>query len=263
MRTTCTAIAKSTGMACRKKAFPGSRYCLYHVEPVPLLLGGLVGAVLSLIVAEGFRAVVPSAETRQLIAARRETSDLKKDFTGREQRLSSQVGTLLKGNEALQKLLDPFKSVATRRFPELETDAALAKLATEVDLQRDELNSIRRYTQVSKLNIIGTTGTVLPPLTEETGISRMLKGTFTIANDSASWSCDAVTTAKFQEVIAKFPDFPFTYYALATCLRQRGDGSWKRYATKAIEILKNTTKIDGHHPSHDQALRELEQALGL
>jgi hypothetical protein len=109
MRANCSAIANSTGAACRKKVLPGSRYCLFHVERVPLLLGGLVGAVLSLIVAQGFRAFVPSAETRQLTAARSETSE-------REQRLSLKVDTLLKGNEALQKLLDPFKEMATRRF---------------------------------------------------------------------------------------------------------------------------------------------------
>ncbi|MBI2182284.1 MAG: hypothetical protein HYU31_15880, partial [Deltaproteobacteria bacterium] len=112
-----------------------------------------------------------------------------------------------------------------------------------------------------KLNIIGTTGTVAPPLKEETNISRMLEGTFTVANDRASYPCNPSTIAKFQEVIAKVPDFPFSYYAMASCLRQRGDSSWKGYAMKAVDILENTTIIDGHHPSHDQVLRELNLAL--
>ena len=213
-------------------------------------------------VAEGYRAVVPSDESKQLVAARRETSDLKQAFTEREERLSSQVGALLKGNEALQKLLRPFDELATLRFPRLDTEAALARLAADVEDQRKELTTIRRYTQVSKLNSIGTTGTVRPPLTEETGISRLLEGAFTIADDRANYSCDSTAIAKFQEVIAKFPDFPFSYATLASCLRSRGDGSWKDYARRAIEILKNTTRIDGHHRSHDQVLRELQQALG-
>ena len=263
MPKTCSAIAKSTGTICHKRALPGSRYCFFHVDRGPLLLAGMVGAILSLMVSEAYRALVPSAESRQLAAARLETSELRSAFTKREESLSSQMDTLVKGNEALQKVLDPFKEVATRRFPQMETDAALAKLADELDLQRKALNAIRRYTQISKLNIIGTTGTVAFPLRETTGISRMLEGTFTVANDSASYSCYPATIAKFQEVIAKFPDFPFSYYALATCLNQRGDNSWKGYAMKAVEILENTTTIDGHHPSHDQVLRELKLALHL
>jgi len=225
-------------------------------------LAGVVGAVLSLFVTEVYRSAVPSAETQLLVAARRETSDLKKSFTERQERLSVQVDALLKGNESLKKLLDPFQKVANIKFPQLDTETALAKLAAEVDLQRKELNTIRRYTQVSKLNIIGTTGTVRPPLTEETDISRLLEGTFTISNNQASYSCNAATIAKFQEVITRFPDFPFSYYALASCLRLRSDASWKGLARKALGILKNTTTIDGHHPSHDQVLRELEQTLG-
>jgi hypothetical protein len=174
----------------------------------------------------------------------------------REKDLSSQM-------QALQKRLEPFIEVATRRFPQMETQAALAKLAAEVHLQRKELNAIQRYTEVSKLNFVGTTGTVAPPLKEETGVSRALEGTFTIDNDRARYSCDPAAIAKFKEVIAKFPDFPFSYYAVAFCLKPRGDTSWRGFATKAVEILKNTTTIDGHHPNHDQALRELTQALHL
>lgn len=262
MPRTCTAIAKSTGTACQNRAIPRSHYCLFHVDR-SLLVAGLVGAFLSLMVFEGYRAVVPSPESRQLAEAKWETSNLKKAFTEREERLSSQMDALVKGNETLQKLLDPFKKVATRRFPQLQTEAALAKLADEVDLQRKQLNAIQRYTQVSKLNFIGTTGTVAPPLKEETRISRMLEGTFSIDNDRAHYSCDPATLGKFHEVIGKFPDFPFTYHALAFCLGQRGDNSWKDYAMKAVEILENTTTIDGHHSSHDQTLRELKLALHL
>ncbi|MEK7409289.1 MAG: hypothetical protein AAB225_29855, partial [Acidobacteriota bacterium] len=180
---------------------------------------------------------MPSAESQQLAAARRETSDLKQTFTERQERLSSQVDALLKGNDALQKLLDPFKKMATRRFPQLDTEAALAKLAAQVDLQRKGLNTIRRYTEVSRLNFIGTTGMAGAGLEEETPISRMLEGTFTVDNNRSRFSCDSAAILKFQEVVGKFPDFPFSYYALAFCLSQRGDKSWKGYATKAVEIL--------------------------
>src|SRR4029077_17183339 len=99
MRTSGSAIANSTGGECRKKSVPGSRYCIFHVDRGPILLAGVVGAVLSLFVSEVYRSAVPSAETQLLVAARRETSDLKKSFTERQERLSVQVDALLKGNE--------------------------------------------------------------------------------------------------------------------------------------------------------------------
>jgi phosphoribosyl 1,2-cyclic phosphodiesterase len=30
---------------------------------------------------------------------------------------------------------------------------------------------------------------------------------------------------------------------------------------QAVEILKRTTTIEGHHPNHDQALQELSKAI--
>ncbi|MSP40264.1 MAG: hypothetical protein EXR70_17380 [Deltaproteobacteria bacterium] len=167
----------------------------------------------------------------------------------------------MKGNESLQRLLNPFRKAATRKFPQIETEAALAKLAQEVDLQRQELDVIRQYTEISKLNFIGTTGTAGHGLKEETGISRVLEGAYTTDNVRSQYSCDSVALAKFQEVIAKFPTFPFSYYALAFCLRQRDDKFWQGYAMKAIEILDKTTRIDGHHRNHEQALREIRAAL--
>ena len=180
----------------------------------------MIGAILSLIVSEFYRTIFPSVESQQLIEAQKETSNLKRVFTEREQQLSSQMDALVKGNDALQKMLEPFRKVAIRRFPQMETESALAKLAIEVDVQRKELNAIRRYTQVSKLNFIGTTGTAVPPLKEETGISRMLEGTFSLEDNRARFACDPTTVGKLQQAIAQFPDFPFSYYALAFCLNK-------------------------------------------
>src|SRR5262245_8857965 len=73
----CSAVARSTGAGCQKRAVPGSRYCLFHIERAALLLGGIIGAGLSLVVSEGYRIVVPSSESRQLANARRETGALR------------------------------------------------------------------------------------------------------------------------------------------------------------------------------------------
>jgi len=66
---------------------------------------------------------------------------------------------------------------------------------------------------------------------------------------------------KFRAVVQSYPKFPLSYYALYVCLNRQGDASWRDYAAKAQEILKLTTTIDGHHPSHDGFLRELDQNL--
>lgn len=139
--------------------------------------------------------------------------------------------------------------------------ALLTPLQDEVSGQRKELDAIREYTEISKLNFIGTTGRVLPPLTEETPISRMLEGAFAVDNNQARALCDSVAIGKYEAVIVAQPKFPFSYYALAICHRSRGDTAWRSYATKATEILKKTTTIDGHHSGHDLALHDLEQLL--
>lgn len=131
----------------------------------------------------------------------------------------------------------------------------------EVTTLQTQLDTIRNYTEVSKLNFVGKTGTVTPPLLEETGVSRMLAGTYTITENHSRYICDQTAIEKFHEVISRYPSFPFSYYALAFCLTRREDSSWRGFAIKAVEILQRTITIDGHHPNHDQALRELRELL--
>lgn len=170
----------------------------------------------------------------------------------------------------LQKGVDILNAILKQNDAQMmsKLDAVLALLAPlkdEVALQRKELNAVQQYTQVSKLNIIGKTGSVRPPLSEETGISRMLEGAFRIEDvngeEHATASCDAAAIQKFRDVIQAYPKFPFSYSALAFCLRGQGDHSWMDYATRAADILRITTTIDGHHSSQDLILRELDKAL--
>jgi len=45
---------------------------------------------------------------------------------------------------------------------------------------------------------------------------------------------------------------------MAVCLRERNDPRWREYASKALDILRKTTILDGHHKHHDEAKREIE-----
>lgn len=143
--------------------------------------------------------------------------------------------------------------------------ALLAPLKDQVTLQRKELNALQQYTEVSKLNVMGKPGIVRLPLTEETPISRILEGSFVLQDldgtEHANISCDAAAIQKFHGVVESYPKFPFSYYALAFCLKRQHDPSWRDYAIRAVEIFKITITIDGHHRSHDMTLNELAQAL--
>ncbi len=114
MKKTCNAVALSTGDQCKKRPLPGSRYCYFHVDKVPLLLTALLGAVLSLIVAEVYRSFVPSEESRRLAS--------------------------------VEAKLEPFVEVAKSRFPQLETEAALQRL-------REELDEVRRLAEPPEMRL--------------------------------------------------------------------------------------------------------------
>lgn len=158
MRVTCGAIAKSTLAQCRLRAIPGSKYCLFHVEHLPLLYGAIVVALLGLALSLAWSRVVPSAESRQLKDAQTEVLNLRrqvrgvseqlnKEETRAEARATEQTAQLqaeqaraearsleLTGHIArLEARLDPFLQLASSRFPKLPEDDALAKLRAELD----------------------------------------------------------------------------------------------------------------------------------
>lgn len=92
---------------------------------------------------------------------------------------------------------------------------------------------------------------------EATPISKLLEGTFAIEGDKATPKCNAESLKKFQRVVEQHPAFPFSHYALAACLRERGDAAWRVHATAAVVILEQTTAIANHHKNHDQILAKL------
>lgn len=135
----CSAIARSTNEACRRWRIPGSRYCIYHVERGPILIAGIIGAVLSLIVAETYHKMVPSAESRQLTAAREETAAFRKQID----HLRARIDEEQKGSVDREKLhlaqvtelnarLDPFIRSAKAKYPNMDVDQALEHLRGEM-----------------------------------------------------------------------------------------------------------------------------------
>jgi Ca2+/Na+ antiporter len=142
--------------------------------------------------------------------------------------------------------------------------AAMIYIAVSSYHLESAVTSLKEYSSVACLDALGNPSGFGygGDLKYNSPLTRMLEGTFNEKSDQLHMSRDQEAEAKYRAVIKKFPKFPFAYYFLALCLRDRGDPCWRDYATKAIVILEKTTTIDGHHRHHDEVLRRLRDYLG-
>jgi len=122
--------------------------------------------------------------------------------------------------------------------------------------------TLRDYGHIAELNCLGKTGMAGVGLYESpTPLSRLLENAWVSKNGKWYASCDSVARNRFETVIKDFPKFPFSYYAIAVCLRSVQDERWKDYAEKATAILEKTSAISKHTVDHDEALKALERYL--
>jgi hypothetical protein len=128
---------------------------------------------------------------------------------------------------------------------------------------KNEVSSVRDFSYIATLSFSGTSD--LPDsgvLSLVTELARMVAGIFQyVEPEQYVPNCSDEALERARSTIAKYPKFPFTYYALAVCLRDRGDNEWRTYASQAMQILEKTSKIDGHHWSHNVALNNLRDIL--
>jgi hypothetical protein len=122
---------------------------------------------------------------------------------------------------------------------------------------------IRDYSAVATLDALGNPPGAGPgsDIKFQNELTSMLEGTFSIAHGKIQMRRDHQAEAQYREVIAKFPDFPFGYYYLALCLRERRDPQWREHAQRAVDILLLTTQINGHNRNHDEILSKLNSWL--
>lgn len=157
--------------------------------------------------------------------------------------------------QRLETQLTPFKTIALEKFTGDENQR-LQKLAQEIRTLRHDVIAIRDYSDMASLNAFGkpyADGDII----FNTPISRILEGTWEKRENQAIIKIDNEAEEKYREVIRKFPKFPFAYYFLVLCLKDRNNEGWKDYATKAIKILEITTSISGHQQDHDKVLQRL------
>lgn len=129
----CNAYAKTKGRKCNNRVFPGSCYCFIHLEKVPMFVGALLGALLSVLFAEAWTCVVPSKERLEL--------------------------------ESLRSDIRPVLELARSRDPQASDRAALEVLVEEVKNLRDAEARIRTFETEVAIDFYGSWAKGRPPET--------------------------------------------------------------------------------------------------
>ncbi|MCL5269743.1 MAG: hypothetical protein M1457_04130 [bacterium] len=174
--------------------------------------------------------------------------------------LKSQVMEKNNRISTLETQLVPFRTIALEKYTGDENQR-MKKLASALfDLEND-VDIIKRYSDVAKMNALGMDVEVVPPLQYNSPISTLLMGTWQSIEGRLVMSKTIEAEKKYRKIVDKYPHFPFSYYYISDCLKERGDPSWKDYAHKAIDILEKTTSITGHHHNHDEMLQYLKKEL--
>ncbi len=138
--------------------------------------------------------------------------------------------------------------------------AAEQKIA-ENDVVRKK---VLEYGDMAKLNADGSTGLVKKGgglRGGETAITPKAEKIWIYSgenNETRHPKCDEEGMEQAKRIIEEHPMFPFSYYALASCQRAKGEREWASYSQRALDILEFTTQVVGHNRHHDTVKRYLE-----
>lgn len=175
--------------------------------------------------------------------------------------------------QALQRLEDATAEVVTlvrEQNPDVTAQQALGIVAEELERLRvrsneleDQLTGLMSYRDVAELNFLGLRGLAGPGsgLRESSELSRAMEGAWMVSGDRTQSRCDPASLAKFVAVTESYPTFPFSHAALSACAFGASDIAWVGHAERAMEILRHTVEIAGHHRHHDDAYRLLRGRL--
>jgi hypothetical protein len=108
-------------------------------------------------------------------------------------------------------------------------------LDDELKKATKDLEALRDYGDVAKLNVFGVSGKAGRGLSETSRISRTLEGVGReVPGGKLRPRCDSESMDKIDRAIHRSPTFPFSYYAKAFCLRQKDDRAWRTTAQEAL-----------------------------
>ena len=197
-----------------------------------------------------------------------------KDFRAREER-AQMAKTAQEQEEKARterkEISDEIKELAMlvgAMDPRLTDEQALSRIGLEILRLRertseleDELDGLRKYRSVARLNVLGLSGRAGAGLTESSALSRTLEGAYETtvmgSHTTHRTKCDEGSVSRFVDVATKFPHFPFAHWAIAVCLRKSGDSLWQVHAKRAMAILDHTTQISERHSHHDEVRAQI------
>lgn len=128
--------------------------------------------------------------------------------------------------------------------------------------ERLEIRNQLAYAEVAELNYRGVTGQALPPLKEESGISRLLDPILIISDNPTKEikiECPLTAIDTLDKVISINDKYPFAYYYRSICKKLLGLPNWENDLGLTSRILSITTQIPGHNRSHDELLSKIKQ----
>lgn len=123
------------------------------------------------------------------------------------------------------------------------------------------LENTKKYSYVARYGYYGGENLIGLGLATDSKLYNLMEPTYYTENNLFYYRCGEPHESTYLQVIKEFPDFPFSYFALASCKKQRNESDWNYYAKRALEIVKWTTTIGGHKKEHDSIINYLEDIL--
>lgn len=125
----------------------------------------------------------------------------------------------------------------------------------------DEVLNVKEYGYYATLDIYGRNVTPGYGMKFSSDLSDRMDKVLMVANGKVYVKNEKANLPLFDEVIAKYPNFPFAYFAKFVILQAFKNPEWKIYAKRALAIFEITTTIKGHNESQDAALETLRREL--
>ncbi|HEX9804059.1 MAG TPA: hypothetical protein VGA67_00090, partial [Candidatus Dojkabacteria bacterium] len=123
--------------------------------------------------------------------------------------------------------------------------ANLLGLASDFYSQQ-KFNRLEKYSQIARMGPQGSAIIAGRSLSFTSGLAGDLDGTYIFEDKKFTYICSEESVSKMMRITEDYPDFPFSFFGIATCMKDKGKPGWVEYAEKAIEIFDETTKIKDH-----------------
>lgn len=126
-----------------------------------------------------------------------------------------------------------------------------------------EVNHVKEFGYYANLDMYGRPVAYANGLTYKSELTDLMSKVLFSKDGKTHVKRDLANLKFLDEVIAKYPNFPFGYYVKSDILKFADDILWKVTANQAIKIFEITTTIEGHNKMHDEALKVLRNELAI